>query len=194
MLMSIIAPFHSQCDRNWKKISTVFILHQGWLHNNTTCQMRQLHCSITFFLSFFYLFDVSWIKAYCRGENTQTRMKDMVEGDCYGFGSYRINVQSDADGSLKYNPFRLIFPPKSLTNAPAGRCRNMPWVFVLALMLTPCSPAFLDMHPHHASPYFSGALRWKSISFAKQSGRLPQHRGVMESDGWPPYREPWDRV
>lgn len=108
--MSIIAPFHSQCDRNWKKISTVFILHQGWLHNNTTCQMRQLHCSITFFLSFFYLFDVSWIKAYCRGENTQTRMKDMVEGDCYGFGSYRINVQSDADGSLKYNPFRLIFP------------------------------------------------------------------------------------
>lgn len=51
-----------------------------------------------------------------------------------------------------------------------------------------------DIHPHHASPYFSGALRWKSISFAKQSGRLPQHRGVMESDGWPPYKEPWDKA
>lgn len=57
------------------------------------------------------------------------------------------------------------------------------------------SPLFsLDMHPHHASRYFSGALRWKSISFAKQSGRLPQHRGVMESDGWPPYQEPRDKA
>lgn len=145
-----------------------------------------------FFNSFFYLFDVSWIKAYCRGENTQTWMKDTVEGDCYGFGSYRINVQSDA--SLTYNPFRHNFPPKSLTKAPAGRYKNKPRVFVSTLMLTPCSPVSLNMHPHHASPYFSGALRWKSISFAKQSGRLPQHRGVMESDGWPPYREPWDRV
>lgn len=34
--------------------------------------------------------------------------------------------------------------------------------------------------------FSSGALGRKSISFAKQSGRLPQHRGVMESDGWPP--------
>lgn len=50
--------------------------------------------------------------------------------------------------------------------------------------------ASLDARPRHASRYFSGALRWKSISFAKQSGRLPQHRGVMESDGCPPpYRE-----
>lgn len=61
------------------------------------------------------------------------------------------------------------------------------------------SPLFLCIpwhvpHHHHASRYFSGALRWKSISFAKQSGRLPQHRGVMESDGWPPYREPRDKA
>ena len=66
------------------------------------------------------------MKAYCRGENTQTRMKDMVEGDGYGFGSYRINVQSDADTSLKYIPFRLILLPQSLTKAPAGHCKNMP--------------------------------------------------------------------
>lgn len=55
----------------------------------------------------------------------------------------------------------------------------------------PRPPASLDVRPRRASRYFSGALRWKSISFAKQSGRLPQHRGVMESDGrpLPPYRE-----
>lgn len=40
--------------------------------------------------------------------------------------------------------------------------------------------------PNHTSPYFCWALMRKSISFAKQSGRLPQRRGVMESDGWPP--------
>lgn len=61
-----------------------------------------------------------------------------------------------------------------------------------------CIPRHLPHHHHHhhrhASRYFSGALRWKSISFAKQSGRLPQHRGVMESDGWPPYREPRDKA
>lgn len=45
---------------------------------------------------------------------------------------------------------------------------------------------FVDPCPR----YFSGALRWKSISFAKQSGRLPQHRGVMESDGCPPLTIP----
>lgn len=87
MFMSIIVPFRSQCDRNWKKVSTIFILHQGWFHNSGTIP-RVKCCNyivpLLFFNSFFYLFDVSWIKAFVeertRKHGWKTRSKAIVMG------------------------------------------------------------------------------------------------------------------
>lgn len=76
-----------------------------------------------------------------------------------------------------FHVFSFIACPKSPTQTQPSCYKNIPWVLLLAPRLTLVLQHPPDMHPHHASLYFSGALRWKSISFAKQSGRLPQHRG-----------------
>lgn len=53
-------------------------------------------------------------------------------------------------------------------------------VVILALSAMPTSAPLPPPCRH-----LSGVLRWKSISFAKQSERPAWHGGVMESDGWP---------
>lgn len=142
-------------------------------------------------------------------KSSQTQMKDIHSHGqrrlCMGLkwllcSSYWIHSQSDTHQWCIVFPEHMIlvlFPPylplnllhkhtKAATKQHHGCCWRS------SSPLFSCNPQHAP--PHHASPYFSGALRWKSISFAKQSGRLPQHRGVMESDGWPPYREPWDKA
>lgn len=90
----------------------------------------------------------------------------------------------------KKHILRLVFSTCVSLHSPHS-ARRMQHKYTRGCLPHPCTPPVThDMHPpSHASPYSSGALRWKSISFAKQSGRLPQHGAVMESDGWPPYRD-----
>lgn len=215
--MSIIAAFSFAMWQTLKGIGTVSILHKGdggWILN-ALHQMWQYHCSTALFylcpFFFFFFFgrggggvDVSEIKATRGNENTnrdercsKSWPKTIVHGfemiSLPGF-TIRHRYISDVLHCLpRTHTVILVYPhvcsPKSPPRPHAGCCKNYTVGVVGA-----CAPVPLDMHPHHAYPYFSGALRWKSISFAKQSGRLPQHRGVMESDGWPPYREPWDKA
>ncbi len=191
LALSIIAAF-LVCNfwQKLKEINFISILCRG--------------CILTrrFVFSFFFCLMFLKKRGTCWKESAQTQMKGIhSHGQRQSYvglewmfcSSNWIHSQSDTRISdvLSFQSTILVFfsPHLSLNllfRKIHSGCRWRP--------AHPCSPVTPNTHPHHASPYFSGALRWKSISFAKQSGRLPQHRGVMESDGWPPYQEPWDKA